>query len=101
MEHLNRVEIIGTMRDLSVTNIMDTRVARFTVVVNDTFKSSSGETVTRPTFFSCVKFLNGDFGFKNGDTVHVLGRLKVETFSRSDGSVGAYFEVVANSVTGN
>ena len=52
MEQLNRIELIGTIGQVRLTEVADTRLARFSVATNVAYRSKDGAAVIETTCYS-------------------------------------------------
>lgn len=95
MEQLNRVEIQGVVGSVYILPIGDSRMARFSVATNSTYKSR-GDIVVETTWHEVVAW-EGQKGIPTldiiakGKPIHVVGRLKRQKY------VG--FQILASSVS--
>ena len=97
MEQLNRIELkgrVGQVRTIDTKN--NTKVVCFTVCVTNA-GGEPGHMDT--TWHNCVLFTSGTEApaLKVGHAVHLLGRLRMATFT-SGGVTRAFPEIVVNAV---
>ena len=82
MEQLNRVELRGTVGSVYVKDFGNTRCVNFSVATNYCFKDREGCPVIETTWHRVIAWENQDtadaFRMKKGDSVHVLGRLRID-----------------------
>lgn len=102
MEFLNKVEIRGVVGTIHVDKVADTETAQISAMVEDAFRSSSGDAVIECTWFS-VRVWKGkdiaDFSrIDKGTKVHIIGRWRCRRYVASDGSDRTSYEVVAQSL---
>lgn len=102
MEQLNRIELRGNVGNIRITDIGESRVARFSVATNFMYRGKDNEAVVETTWHNVVAW-NGkgmpDFSFiQKGTPVYVAGRLRTSRFTGSDGMEKTVYEVVANRV---
>lgn len=79
MEHLNKVQLRGTVTGLRIRQVNNSEVANFMVNVTESFRTRSGEAVTRTQFFHATAW-KSDYNdidkLANGQTVEIQGRLQ-------------------------
>jgi single-strand DNA-binding protein len=101
--HLNKVLIMGHLgHDPSVTPTTNSKVAKFTVAVPESFTDSNGEKQKRTEWFRvsawgkladlCVTYL------KKGDPVYIEGHQRTSEWVGKDGEKKKSSEVVAEEV---
>ena len=104
MEQLNRVELRGTVGSVYVKDFGNTKVANFSVATNYCYRSSQGEPVIETTWHRIMAWDSTDnadaFRIGKGDRVHVIGRLRVQRYTGTDGVERSLVEIVASKVEG-
>ena len=96
MEPLNKVQLRGTVTGLRIRQVNNSEVANFMVNVTESFRTRSGEAVTRTQFFHVTAW-KSDYNdidrLANGQTVDVQGRLQHRPRLDRDGRAvdGDYF----------
>ena len=102
MEQLNRVELRGTVGSVYVKDFGNTRCVNFSVATNYCFKDREGCPVIETTWHRVIAWENQDtadaFKMKKGDSVHVLGRLRIQRYTSADGVEKQSVEIVAQRV---
>ena len=102
MEQLNRVELRGTVGSVYVKDFGTTRCVNFSVATNYCFKDREGSPVIETTWHRVLAWENQDnadaFKMKKGDSVHVLGRLRIQRYTGADGTEKQAVEIVAKRV---
>lgn len=102
MEQLNKVELRGVIGNIRVQNIGDTELARFSVATDYAFKNRSGEAIIETTWHQVTAFKSDrmcDFSeLQRGSRVRVLGRLRNNRFTDSNGVERTVTEIIANEV---
>ena len=102
MEQLNKVELIGTVGSVYVKDFGNTRCVNFSVATNHCFKDREGCPVIETTWHRVIAWESQDtadaFKMKKGDSVHVLGRLRIQRYTGADGVERSMVEVVAGKV---
>lgn len=103
MEQLNRLEIRGNVGSVNILNVGDTRVAHFSVATNFAYKGRNGEPVIETTWHNVTAW-EGNKGIPpleviaKGTPVYVVGRLRSQKYTASDGTEKTITEVLANTV---
>ena len=102
MEQLNRIELIGIIGSARVTEVSATKVARFSVATNYVYKTASGEAVIETTWHNVSAFQSPKFPdlstLEKGMPVHIVGRLRAQRYTGTDGTERTSYEVLAQSV---
>ncbi len=102
MEQLNRVELRGTVGSVYVKDFGNTRCVNFSLATNYAFKDREGCPVIETTWHRVIAWENQDtadaFKMKKGDSVHVLGRLRIQRYTGADGVERQAVEIVANRI---
>lgn len=97
------MEIIGRLtRDAELRSLPDGRqVLRFTLAVNDSYKSKDRETlVKKACFFDCSYWRHFSLApyLTKGSLVEVQGQLSVRAWTNAEGQAKANLQVHVNSV---
>lgn len=102
MEDLNRIELRGTVGNVSVIKLTETSVAHVSLRTDSAYKDKDGNSVI-DTAWHYVTIWEGkdrpnpkDIG--KGDRLHVTGRVRVNRFTGIDGGERTFNEVIANKV---
>ena len=97
---LNRVELRGRVgQDPKIFNVGDTRVARFSVATNETFHDRDGVIKEETTWHNVSAWESKgmpDFTkIEKGTKIHVIGRLRNQRYTDSEGQERYSTEVSA------
>ena len=102
MEQLNRVELRGAVGSIYIKDFGTTRCINFSVATNYCFKDREGCPVIETTWHRVLAWENRDtadaFKMKKGDSVHVIGRLRIQKYVGVDGMERQTVEIVAQKV---
>ena len=103
METLNRVELRGRVgQDPKITNVGDTKVARFSVATNETFHDREGVIKEETTWHNISVWAGRNVAdlssIKKGVMVTLTGRIRHSKFVGSDGMDKYMTEVVASQL---
>ncbi len=102
MEQLNRIELRGNVGNVRLTNVGDSRVARFSLATNFIYKGKEGDAVIETTWHNVVawdsKGMPDLHKIEKGVPLYVCGRLRTSKFTGSDGTEKQVYEVVANKI---
>lgn len=101
-EHINRIEILGVVGNIRLTNVGDTRLANFTVATNNAYKNQEGFPVIETTWHN-VRALEGEHirdldRIERGSSVHVVGRLQMQRYMSAEGIEKTSVTVLAHRV---
>ena len=101
MEFLNRIEIQGIIGMVKITPVGDTRVARFSVCTETTYKGTEG-IVIDCTWFNVTCWQNDEITcldqLEKGKAVKVSGRVRVQRFTDMNGCDRQCWEVMAHEI---
>lgn len=103
MEQLNRIEIRGNVGNVNILTVGDARVAHFSVATNFAYKGRNGEPNIETTWHNVTAW-EGNKGIvpldsiQKGFPVYVIGRLRSQKYTSSDGVERTSMEVIANTV---
>ena len=101
MEFLNRIEIQGIVGSVKITPVGDTRVARFSVCTEATYKGTAGIVIDCCWFqvsawesekITCLDQI------EKGKAVRVSGRVRVQRYTDNEGIERQCWEVMAREV---
>ena len=98
----NRIFLVGRANGVRVDRVGDTSVARFTVSTERAYQSADGSAVVERTPMPVTAFDGPDTAdaarLKDGDSVYVVGRIRVFSFESATGETRSGFEVHASGV---
>ena len=99
MDHINRIERVGTIR----TNFVgDNTVANFSVVTEYLYKTRDGGAANETTWHHVTAWEGRDIAdlscINKGTPVNVVGRLRTFKYTSSEGIEKQLFEVVASKI---
>ena len=102
MEQLNKVELIGTVGTIRMTEVGEASSARLSLATNYAYRSKDGAAVIETTWHNVVCFEGKAVcpiqEIVKGDTLHVLGRLRIQRYTGADGVERQAVEIVANRI---
>lgn len=102
IEHINRIEILGVIGNIRLTNVGDTRLVSFTMATNYAFRDKEGRPVIETTWHN-VRALEGEHirdldRIERGCSVHVVGRLQLQRYMSAEGVEKTSVTVLAHRV---
>lgn len=102
IEQINRIEILGIVGSIRLTNVGDTRLANFTVATNCAYKNQEGLPVIETTWHN-VRALESEQirdldRVERGCSVHVVGRLQMQRYMSAEGVEKTSVTVLAHRV---
>jgi single-strand DNA-binding protein len=102
MEHLNKVELRGTLGVLRVMPVGTTRCATMNVATNYCYKDAEGCPVIETTWH-LVTVWEGkgcpDLSvFEKGDSVHIIGRLRNRRYVDASGMERNQTDIIAQTL---
>ncbi len=101
MEFLNRIDLQGIVGSVKITPVGDTRVARFSVCTETTYRGTEGIIIDCTWFnvsawesekITCLDKL------EKGKAVKVSGRVRVQRYTDSEGCDRQCWEIMAREV---
>lgn len=103
MEQLNKIELRGNVGSVRVRDTATGQFVRFSVATNYVFKDKGGAAVIETTWHNVVawngKGMSEDLArIEKGMGVYVVGRLRTQKYTGSDGAEHTAYEVVARTV---
>lgn len=102
MEFINKIELQGLVGNATTSIIQANNLTRFSLLVEETYKSTSGPIVIQSNWFNCTVWQDKkikDFNkIKKGAIVHLKGRVKMQTYSDSSGASRHVWEIVCEEL---
>lgn len=102
MEQLNRIELVGLIGAVRISEVSNTKIARLSVATNYAYKTASGEAVIETTWHNATIFQSPKFPdlstLEKGMPLHIVGRLRAQRYTTSDGTERVSYEILAQSV---
>lgn len=101
-ESLNRAELRGRIGAVRVTELSETSVARLSVATNYAYKGSDGCAVIETTWHTVVVWESKAVSketlksIAKGDAVHVIGRIRNQRYTDSEGNERTMSEIIAS-----
>ena len=102
MEQLNKVELVGIIGSVSISQLGDKQSAKFSVATNVTYSSPDGSPIIETTWMA-VRCFEGEnvvhlLKLQKGLPVRVTGRLRNSRYVSQNGEERYVTEVIARSV---
>jgi len=102
MEQLNRIEIRGIVGSVRFQTFQDRNVCHFSVATSYVYKNRSGEPVIETTWHNVNAWENRNFPdlsqIAKGVKINVIGRLKSQKYTDSEGVERFSYEVQASQI---
>lgn len=102
MEQLNKIELRGSIGSIRLQTYNDNPVAHFTLATDYVYKDKDGVPVIETTWHNVTAWEGRDIQkldeLEKGSKVYVLGRVRNQRFTGSDGIDRTSNEVVARRV---
>ncbi len=99
---MNRIEIRGNVGNVSIHQVGESRVAHFSVATNYAYKGRNSEAVIETTWHNVTAWEGRSIPdldiITKGFGVYVVGRLRSQKYTASDGTERTSLEIIANSV---
>ncbi len=96
MEHLNKIELRGTVESVYVKDFGNSKVTNFSLATNYGYTSQDGTPVIETTWHRVVAWNCPEIS--KGSKVHVIGRLRANRYTDANGNQKFVYEVLANEV---
>ena len=102
MESINQIEIQGITGSVKIIPVPGSRVARFSLATNYSYRAKDGTMFVDTTWFNVSAF-EGDKircldQLQKGAKVHVLGRVRMQRYTDDNGSDRTCWEIVAQEL---
>lgn len=102
MEFINKIELQGIVGNVTVNTVQASNVARFSLLVEETYKSADGTPVIQSNWFNCVAWQNENIKdlskIKKEAVVHLSGRVRMQTYFDASGANRHVWEVVCQEL---
>lgn len=102
MEHLNKIQIRGTVGTVRLTNIRERTVANFSVFTDYVSKTAEGVVISETTWHQVVCWQSESsfnlIGLSKGQDVYVEGRLRQMRYTNAVGEEKVFTEIVASKL---
>ena len=102
VEYSNRIEIQGIIGSVTISQVGNTQVARFSVCTETTYKGNDGGIIVDCTWFSVSAFESAKIRcldqLAKGKVVRVLGRVRVQRYTDGSGAERSCWEIIAHEV---
>ena len=97
MEQMNKVELKGRVGNVRIQSVGNAKNVRFAMATNYVYNGRNGCPVIETTWHNVSAWDKGT-ELQKGDCVHVVGRLRNQRFTDSEGREQVIVEVVASEV---
>lgn len=102
MEQLNKVNLRGIVGSVKTFNVGDRKCAKITVATNLAYRGQDGYAVIETTWNNITawegKSIHDLESLKKGDAVEIIGRLKNQRYTSSDGTEHSNVKILAHTV---
>ena len=98
MEHLNKVELKGFVGRVDTKPIGDSNITRFVVATEYNYTAKDGTPIVETTWHSCVSFDKKAAELKMNDKVHLLGRIRYQRYTDSNGEEKRMTDILVNKL---
>lgn len=99
MEQLNKVELKGIVGSARTSPIGNTNITRFSVATTYAYKDKEGCPILETTWHQCTSFDPKASELKRGDNVSVIGRIRNNRYTDSDGNEKTSYDILVNNLT--
>ena len=102
MEHINRIEIQGNVGTVRLNEHNGRKVANFSVATELLYKSRDGVAIAETTWHNVVAWASREMPdlrrITKGTPVHVVGRMRSQKSTSTDGTEKYFYEIMAQKV---
>ncbi len=102
MESINRIELQGYVGTVRANTVGEKQVVNFSVATEFLYKGKDGAGVSETTWHNVVAWSSRDMpdlsGIVKGVPVKVIGRMKCNKYTASDGTEKQFYEVAASKI---
>lgn len=102
MEQFNKIELRGNVGYVRLQNVNGKNVAHLSVATNYVYKGRNGEPVIETTWHNVTAWENKGIpslsSIDKGAKVHVIGRIRSQRYTDSDGIERTSYEVLASQL---
>ena len=103
MEHINRIELQGRVGTIRTNVVGQNKVANFSLATDYMYKTRDGSAISETTWHNIVAWAGKDIPELDtiavGTALHVIGRLRTNRYTSTDGTEKIFHEVLAYKVT--
>ena len=97
IQSVNRVELLGFVGSCRTTEVGGKTLAHFTVATNHVYTNAEGITVIETTWHQCSAW-NQRITLSKGDKVHLVGRIRNQRYTGTDGQERSLSEIIVSSL---
>mgnify|MGYP002519218858 CR=1 FL=1 len=103
MEHINKIVIQGTVGTVRLQELCTSKVANFSVATTMVFSNTrDGNVISEITWHNVVAWSGKDMPdlkrITKGTPVHVIGRMRSQKHTSSDGVEKYFYEIMAQKL---
>ena len=102
MEDINRIELQGRVGTLRTNTVNGTMVANFSLATDLLYKNREGGGVSETTWHNVVAWASREMPdlrrITKGTPVHVVGRMRSQKSTSTDGTEKYFYEIMAQKV---
>lgn len=98
MQQLNRIELRGIVGSVRETQIDNHFIVRMTVATNYLYKTEDYGAVIETTWHQVDMHSDTPLGITKGDSVHVTGRLRKQSYMRENGTTVSDTYIIASNI---
>ena len=103
MEHINRIELQGRVGTIRTNIVGNSKVANFSLATAYLYQTRDGSALSETPWHTIVAWAGKDIpeldSITVGTPLHVIGRLRTNRYTSTDGTEKIFYEVVAYKVT--
>lgn len=99
---LNKVMLRGTVGNIRVSQVGETKMARLSLATNIVYKNREGTVTIESTWHTVVIWQKPEFPaletIQKGDKLYIEGRIKCGRYVNQDGTENNVYEILASKV---
>ena len=90
MEFINKIELCGIVGNVTTSTVGGTGLCRFSLCVEEAYKSADGMAVIESTWFNCTAWqcekIKDISKIQKGKAVHLKGRVRIQHYTAQEGN---------------
>lgn len=102
MEQIAKIELVGIIGRVNLSEVGDTKMARFSLATNYCYKSKDGIPVIETQWFSVIAYPGPKIAalesLDRGKSVHVIGRVRMQRYLDASGNDRSSWDVIAQEL---
>lgn len=102
MDQIAKIELVGIIGRVNLSEVGDTKMARFSLATNYCYKSKDGIPAIETQWFSVIAYPGPKIAnlesLDRGISVHVIGRVRMQRYMDASGNDRCSWDVIAQEL---